>query len=335
MRGLLVLVLGLGILYGGYWVVGSRALETTVETWLARQNDSGVEATYTDLRVQGFPNRFDLTLTDPHIADPVTGFAWTAPFAQVFSMTWKPWHLIATLPNSQTITTPEQTITLGSSSLMGSLKLVPGSALALDSVIVEGADLAANSTLGWAITAAKVLLATRQDATLANGHQITLTVTGLIPDPGLMAAMAATSTLPRLIETAQIDLVAGFSAPVDRLAGQSNPRLTALTVKQGLLRWGDMALTLKGALVADAEGFAEGRIEVRLTNWKNALAPAITMGLIKPELAPTVENMMALLAQQSGDPAVLDLPLVMTAGRMSLGPLPLGPAPRMVDGPQG
>ena len=35
------------------------------------------------------------------------------------------------------------------------------------------------------------------------------------------------------------------------------------------------------------------------------------------------------LAAEGGDPAVLRVPLVMEAGRMSLGPLPLGEAPMM------
>jgi hypothetical protein len=53
------------------------------------------------------------------------------------------------------------------------------------------------------------------------------------------------------------------------------------------------------------------------------------MGLVQPEVAPTVERMMETMAASSGDPQVLDLPLKFSSGRMSLGPLPLGPAPRM------
>ena len=335
MRGLLVLVLALGTLYSGYWVVGAVALQKTAESWFAGQNGSGLEATHQGLDVQGFPNRFDLTVTDLHLADPVTGFAWDAAFAQVFSMTWKPWHLIAALPNSQTITTPQEAITLGSTSLMGSLVLVPGAALALDEVIVDGADLVATSSLGWVVKAARAQLSTRQDASLANGHEINLTVTGLTPDPALIAAIADTAELPPVVETAQIDIVAGFSAPIDRFVGDTRPILSALTVKHGLVRWGDMELSSKGAMVADADGFAQGRIDITLTNWRKILPPAVAMGLIRPEIAPTFERMMELMAQQSGDAAVLELPLVMTAGRMSLGPVPLGPAPRMVSGPQG
>lgn len=335
MRGLLVLVLALGTLYSGYWVVGSIALQKASEQWFSDQNERGIEATNSSLNVQGFPNRFDLTVIDLHLSDPVSGFGWDAPFAQVFSMSWKPWHLIAALPNSQTITTPYGVIVVETTSLMGSLKMVPGTNLALDAVVVEGVDIATTSSLGWVAKAARAQLATRQDATLANGHEVNLAVSGLIPDPALMAAMAGTSDLPAVIDTAQIVGTANFSAPIDRLAAQSRPQLTALTVKQGLVRWGDMKLSMTGALVADADGFAEGRIDIALTNWRKVLAPAVAMGLIKAEVAPTVEQMMGLMAQQTDDAAVLQMPLVMKAGRMSLGPLPIGPAPRLIAGPEG
>ena len=116
-----------------------------------RKWQQGRVATNRGVSVQGFPNRFDLTVTDLHLADPVTGFGWDAPFAQVFSMTWKPWHLIGALPNSQTVTLPDQVIELASTKLQGSLKLVPGAALALDGVVVDGADLVATSSLGWVL----------------------------------------------------------------------------------------------------------------------------------------------------------------------------------------
>jgi len=45
-----------------------------------------------------------------------------------------------------------------------------------------------------------------------------------------------------------------------------------------------------------------------------------------PSSAPVV---LALLAAQTGTPEDLDLPLIFARGRTSLGPFPLGPAPRM------
>ena len=329
MRAVMVVVLVLGIVWGGYWVAGSVALQKGAEAWFAGQVADGRIASSSKIEVHGFPNRFDLTVTDVHLADPVSGFGWDAPFAQVFSMTWKPWHLIAALPNSQTITLPDQQIGLASTKMQGSLKLVPGTALALDSVVVDGADLVATSSAGWVIKAARAELATRQDATVGNGHEVNLTITGLVPDAALLAGAG---DLPATIKTAQIDLVAGFTAPIDRFAGAAKPQLTALTLKDGQVRWGDLVITVKGAVVADASGLAEGRVDIHIENWRKLLPPAVAMGLIKAEVAPTVENMMQLLAQGG---TALDLPLVMKAGRMSLGPIPLGPAPRMIRAAQG
>ena len=335
MRGFMVAVLALGVLWGGYWFVGSSALQKGVEGWFADQAAQGRIATNGGVEVHGFPNRFDLTVTDVHLADPVTGIGWDAPFAQVFSMTWKPWHLIAALPNRQTMTLPDQVIGLASTKLQGSLKMVPGTLLALDAVVVDGADLVATSSLGWVLAAKRVELASRQDASVAHGHEVNLTVTGLVPDAGLMAAIAGTSDLPGVVDTAMLDVVAGFSAPIDRLAGASRPQVVALTVKDATVRWGDLVVAAKGALVADAGGLAEGRVDIHIENWRKILPVAVAMGLIKAEVAPTVEKMMGLMAQQSGDGTSLDLPLVMKAGRMSLGPIPIGAAPRMMKVPQG
>ena len=332
MRAVMVVVLVLGVVWGGYWVAGSIALQKGAEAWFAGQAAQGLSATNSKIEVDGFPNRFDLTVSDVHLADPVSGYGWDAPFAQVFSMTWKPWHLIAALPDSQTITLPDQAIGLASTKLQGSLKLVPGAALALDAVVVDGAGLVATSSAGWVIKAARAELATRQDASVANGHEMNLTVTGLVPDPALMAALAGTSDLGALVEVAQVDLVAGFSAPIDRFAGAARPQVVTLTLKDGQLRWGDLVVEVKGAVAADAEGLAEGRLDIHIENWRKLLPPAVAMGLFKAEVAPTVENMMQLLAQGG---TTLDLPLVMKAGRMSLGPIPLGPAPRLSRGAQG
>jgi hypothetical protein len=332
MRAFMMVILALGVLWGGYWFVGSTALQKGAEAWFADQVAQGRIATNGGVEVQGFPNRFDLTVTDVHLADPVTGFGWDAPFAQVFSMTWKPWHMIAALPNTQTLTLPDQVIGMASSKLQGSLKLVPGASLALDTVVVDGVDLVATSSLGWVLKAARAELATRQDASVSNGHEVNLTVTKLVPDPALIAEVP---DLPGVVEVAQVDLVAGFSAPIDRFAGDMQPQVVALTVKDGQVRWGDLVVVAKGTVVADSQGLAEGRVDIHIANWRKLIAPAVAMGLVKAEVAPTVEKMMGLMAQQSGDGTSLDLPLVMTAGRMSLGPIPLGPAPRMIRAAQG
>ena len=245
------------------------------------------------------------------------------------SLTYKPWHIIAALPPEQQFQTPGQAITLTSSRLQASLSVEPGTALSLNRVVLVGESLAARSSTGWRIEAASARIATRQALAAANAHEIGLEVTGLVPDPALMVALAGRSDLPAQIDIARFDAIARFTAPLDRFVGETRPTLAALDLHDGLIRWGDLVLSADGKLTVGPDGFLAGRIDLRLENWRKAVLPAVALGLITPQVAPTIERAMELLAGQSPNPEVLELPLTFAAGLISLGPLPLGPAPRL------
>uniref|UniRef100_UPI00286B8E0E DUF2125 domain-containing protein n=1 Tax=Tabrizicola sp. TaxID=2005166 RepID=UPI00286B8E0E len=125
MRKLLWVLITLSALWSGYWFVGSSAVRNGAEQWFADQAAQGMTAENTGLSVSGFPNRFDLTVEGIRFADPKTGIGWEAPFAQVFAMTWKPWHIIAALPPEQTIRLPDQDIGLTSTGLRASARARP------------------------------------------------------------------------------------------------------------------------------------------------------------------------------------------------------------------
>jgi hypothetical protein len=55
----------------------------------------------------------------------------------------------------------------------------------------------------------------------------------------------------------------------------------------------------------------------------------VAAGAIKPDVAPTITGFLNAIATQGGDPEVIPLPLIFANGRGTLGPLPLGPAPRL------
>lgn len=321
MRALIWVVSVLAVLWGGYWVVGSRAAKTGAEGWLA---DAGVH--YQDLTIAGFPNRFDLTVTGIQFADPAQGIGWHAPFAQVFAMSWKPWHLIAALPGNQTITLSDQSLDLASSRLMGSLQLVPGPDLTLDEVVAEGSDLRLMSDAGWVLAADWVVASTRLDQTRTNSHRLGLAVSGFAPDPGLIAALAVTG-LPTQIKDIHLDAFVALSAPLDRHAGQNHPQAIALDLTEARVDWGDLKLFARGGLARDATGFAAGEITLRAEGWRSLPPLLAALGLITPDFAPVLEQGLQVMAEAGGDPTVLTVPLTAKDGQLALGPLPLGPAP--------
>ena len=323
MRWLLGIVLALALIWGGYWLVGARAIERGAEDFFATQ---GARAGRQSLVVHGFPNRFDLTVTQPVFADPVVGWRWTTPFAQVFAMTWKPWHLIGVLADSQQIDTGLQRIGVTSTDLRGSLVLHPGTDLALDRLVVEGAALQATSDLGWQIGAAKLAIATTGDASRRNSHRIGLRVERLDLGPAVAAALP---DLGGVIGLVHLDAHLLLTGPIDRHLGAVPVDLAGVEVDDFALDWGALQISAKGSLARASEGFAEGVIDLEIRQWRQVPAALAALGLVEPGVAQTYGKALELLAESGDDPEVLKVPLKFKAGRMSLGALPLGRAPRL------
>lgn len=336
MRKLMILLVLGTALWSGYWFVGSYAVRQGAEQWFADQVAAGMTAEKTALSVSGFPNRFDMTVEGLRLADPQSGIGWEAPFAQVFAMTWKPWHIIAALPPEQTVRLTEETVTLTSDGLRASLRAKPATDLPLAAMIVESGRFNATSSRGWTTGAARAVASISADEEVegagdaANAYVLALDIAELAPDRAAIEKIVAEAGLPPQIAVVHILATATLTVPLDRHAGKISPRLAALTLTDSRIVWGDMSVTAFGSIAPDDQGFATGRIEIAVTNWQRMVPALVAAGAIKPELSQTVENMMAAMAKETGDPNVLKLPLVLASGRMSLGPMPLGPAPLLL-----
>lgn len=327
MRGLIWLTVILAALWGGWWFVGSRGVEAAARAWFQAETAQGRVATYETLEVRGFPSRFDLTVTAPALADPARGLSWRAPFAQVFAMSWKPWHMITALPGGQEISVAGQEFDLDAQRIMGSLLLVPGPDLALSEAVVEGDALVLTPKAGAALGAARAVGSIRAEAGAEAIYRLGLAVESLGVDP----ALAQAAGLSQTIEATALDATVTLSAPLDRHAGQNRPALRALDLTEARVIWGDLKLFAKGELAPDEQGLAAGEIAVRIENWRLVPPLLVAAGIIAPGFEPSLTRGLEVMAAQGTDPQVLVVPLVAKAGRMSFGPLPLGPAPRMGD----
>ena len=338
MRKLIVLLLLGSGLWSGYWYAGSTAIQNGAEQWFADAAAQGLVAEKTALTVQGFPNRFDLTVEGVQLADPASGIGWQAPSFQVFAMTWKPWHIIAGFPPNQLVSLPDQGLTIDSQDMMASLRASPSTDLPLAETRLSGTSLALASDLGWTMGLGEFTIGLRTAPDFGpSAYEFGFDLAPLTPDPGLVADIKAVaipdlpaSDLPDTIETLSGSIQLSLSAPLDRHMGDTNPRVTRVDIGNLSLIWGELGVSANGAVEADGNGYAAGKITVEIRNWDRLPALLVATGAIKPELAPTVVKGMQALAAQSPDMTVLSLPLVLEDGRMSFGPFPLGPAPLMV-----
>jgi hypothetical protein len=330
MRRLLVLVLVAASLWGGYWFVGSTAVERGLTAWLADRASQGWRVAYSDLSTSGFPNRFDTTITDVDMTDAVSGLGWRAPFFQIFALSYKPTHIIAVWPHEQTLTTPAERIAVTSEDMRGSVVFKAGPSLAMDHSSVVVKTLGLTSDAGWELRMGDVRFATRLTATRAGFHDVALEALSLTLPDDLLTALDPNRDLPPVIERLNIDTSLGFDAPWDRFALEGRrPNLTEIDVNTFNAKWDTMDISADGVLTVDRSGILTGRIDVTARNWRTMLKIAVAAGLIAQETAPTVENAMTILASMSDDPEVLKVPLSFQNGTVSFGPIPLGPAWRL------
>jgi hypothetical protein len=338
MRKLMFWLILATLLWAGYWFVGSNAVRDGVNGFFADAAAQGLVAENTGVTVAGFPNRFDLTVDGLKLADPASGTAWEAPFVQVFAMTWKPWHIIAAFPPEEVVTLPDQSVTITSDAMKASFRAKPATDLPLAEVRLSGTSLALASDQGWTLGMGEFTLGLRADPALGDaGYELGFDLAPLTPDPDFVAAVKAVaipdlpaSDLPDTAESLWGSVFLSFSAPLDRHAGEARPYLTRVEVNQFNFAWGELAASARGLVQADDQGFAAGEITVEITNWDRLPAILVAAGVVQPEMAPTIARGMQALAAQTPEPTILSLTLKLADGRMSFGPFPLGPAPRMV-----
>ena len=331
MRRLIVIVLAAALIWMGYWAVAATLLERGLAGWLNARQAEGWVAESADITVSGFPTRFEITIDALELADPATGVAWQMPRFGIEAASARPQRITATWPAEQTIASPFERIAVLSDRMQAEIGFEPGTALVLHTADVGMSGVRLISTTGWEAELADGRLTTAQVDGAENTHDIDFEATAVRPSSGLRDSLDPAGVLPDEVETLRIAARVGFDAPWDRFAiERARPQPVSVDLDELRATWGRLDLRAAGALTVDGDGVPEGRITVKATNWREMVGLARAGGLLPEALVPTVERALELLAALSGPPETLDAPLSFQNGFVSFGPVPLGPAPRLV-----
>lgn len=329
----IVLVIAAAI-WGGWWVLASRSAQTAAERWFEDRARRGMIAQHQGISVQGFPNRIDLTVADPVLADPRLGLGWQAPFLQIFALSYRPWHLIAIFPESQRIATPAGLAGLLMDRGRASVVLRPGLDPQLDRATLssEGPSLVMDAGGTLRAQSARAALHHRADQDepdTTTVYQLGLAIEGLRADAEAMSLMGvAEAGLPLHIDTIRLDARLHLDAPLSA-APSRPPALRRLQIDEARVAWGTLSFGITGTLEPDAAGRAEGTMQLTLQNWPAALALAQGAGVLRREQLRTLTALLDGLAPPGRDGGrQIDLPVRLSGGLIRLGPLVLGPAPR-------
>jgi len=331
MRKLLAITAVLALLWGGYWLIGAGAMEKALRGWIADRQGEGWVAEYTQLDTRGFPSRFDTTIEGLELADPDTGLAWQVPWFQILSLSYSPHHVIAVWPDQQVIATPNQRIDITTADMRGSVVLDVDTSLPLNraSIVMERMEFGSNA--GWSAALDHAQLATRQSVGAVNSHDISLSATGFKPASGFIERVGRGDLLPDVIDGMSVKATVAFTAPWDRFAiERARPQVTRIDLELLKANWDQLDLWMAGAVDVDARGMPTGEITVKAKNWRDMVTIAVAANVLPEALEGTVVGALEFLSTLSGDPTTLDAPLTVKNGKLWLGPVPIGAAPRIV-----
>lgn len=312
MRRLTYFIVALAVLYAGYWFIGANRVSTGVETALQQMESDGWTA-QAEVATKGFPSRFDTTLSDVIIAGPKGQIRYEAPFVQALALSYRPNNVIVVLPPEQRISGPADAGTLRAERMRASATVKPNLSLAFDDLTIEGTALRYEADSGWNVILEKLLAAARLQADSTNSYDVY-------------------AKLDQITLTEQSDPISTILADADiRLQDPLDRNSMEIIVEQVVINafqitWGDIVLTGQGQLDVDTAGLPVGTIGLQIENWRQLVPALVSAGVMDAGFAQTATTMGGFLA--AGQPNIT-LPLTFEDGFGSLGPLPLGPAPRL------
>lgn len=330
MRRIVGILVVLALLWGAWWLAAARAKEAAIAAWFAGQRSAGWAADYDSLAVGGFPLNLDTALTGVLLADTRAQLVWTLPELRISAPAWRPTRVTVDFPAEQRLATPGGAATLGATAFRGDLALNAGPMLALRDAGLRAKVLRISAPEGAATLDAPRLRIARI-APRENRYAVTAGADALTFDAGALRILDPGGTRPATVDTLRLELEIALDAPIDRRTLEvARPGIAAIDLADLTGIWGRLELRAAGRLTVDPDGVPAGLIQIKAVNWREMLDQARAAGALPGGVADAVERGLGAMAGMAGSPGTLDVPLSFRGGRVWLGLLPLGRAPRIV-----
>ena len=333
MRSLITLIVVLSLGWSAWWVIGTTAQKTAIETWMEQRREAGWVAEVEEFNVTGYPNRFDSVFTDLALSNPEAGWTWQAPHFQLLALSYKPNHIIAVWPGTHSYATRSDTTTITSSLFRGSLIFKPDTALSLERMQLETADLVLTGETEWRASAKEASIAFfahNAPDLPPNSYDLYIKALEFSPPAAWRDSVDQSGALPETIPEAIIDATLTYDDPWDRFAiEQTNPRMTAIEIRDLRFLWGELNLNGTGTIDITAEGYMDGTFTVMAQNWRKLLDVIVAAQLLDPEFETSLVSGISVVSALSGDPEDIEIKLQFKDNLTYIGIIPIGPAPRV------
>ncbi len=323
MKSLLKLAILLVVGWSGYWYIGARAQEKLYASAVEGGRASGWQVQSRNLGVEGFPGRFDTTLTGLDFRTPNGKWGWQGDRARIAALSYQPTQATLTLGGAQVFTTPEGSIRLNGSLMQASVAVTPTVNLPLARLALKGAALALQGLFGAAKIA--TLNAELRPEGPPNSYRLKIDLAGIAPPASLTSLIGGGAGLPDKVDALKLSSLLEFDREINRQALESGtpPRPGRAIIAPSTLVWGRSVLTVTGDLRRANNGYIEGSLGFEVENWQTLYNVFTRASALAPTQKITLQR--ALNAASNGGNLVFTL--VFENGQTRIGPFTIGPAP--------
>ncbi|MEO3434131.1 DUF2125 domain-containing protein [Inquilinus sp. CAU 1745] len=321
----------IAVAYVGYWFYAASLVRSGIEDWIMAERQRGATVQAGDISITGFPFTINASSRDIAITRP-DGLMWEANGLTASALPWSWEKIDFTLTGGQRLVAPGQPMITGTAQGgEGEAWISPegriiGFNVALDEVVVSAPQTAGTITL------AGVDIGFHEVPSGEGEGQPDLVMSldareAVLPQTPL-------STLGNRVESAGLGI--RITAPVPQAARA--PMLEVwrdsggeVLVDRLSLDWGPLSLDGEGRLTLDEELQPEGVLNARVAGFVELIDGLAAEGILEDRAASFAKAGLTLLAGPAGEDGTVRLaaPIVIENGHASLGPVPLGPVPRI------
>jgi len=315
--------------WSGVWVWAKGQAESRMDAAVQALNQAGWQLSWKDRKVGGYPFRMDITLTDVRVREP-SGWAAEAPRIEGEAFMHAITHWLIAAPDGLTFIRPQ-----GGPVAVGG-RLIRASLTHLDahppSFSFEGVKLTFTPAPGaepFALSSADRVEFHLRAGPDDQGGVFARVDNGKARLSGLFARVAGDKPIS-IVWNSTLSKMSAFAGPDwPRAVRHWADAGGSMTVRQTSVTAGDALLGSKsGSLSVDRNGRLLGVLDVSLRQAPRALNAMGAEGVIAPEAAQAAA---AVAEARQGTGAVAQATLNFQAGRTTLGPVALGPAPKIYD----
>jgi hypothetical protein len=321
-----LLLLAAAVAWSCVWVWERGRALAALDAAQASWRTAGFQLAWKGRSIGGYPFRLDVTLTDASLREP-SGWALRAPRIEAEAFAYAPTHWLIAATEGLTFTRPRGGPVNVSGDLIRASLSHPGALP--PSLSFEGVKLRFATPAGaepFALTTAdRVEFHLRAGPDDEAGVFATLT-NGNAEPSGLFGRIAGDRPVS-LDWNATTSKMSGFGgrdwaeAVRHWMAGGGR-----MTVRKASLTLGEAQIAVNsGTLGAGADGRLTGALDVRLRRAPWALGVLNDEGVIAPEAARAANVVVQAGQEAAGDTAHTTINFL--AGKTTLGPVALGPAP--------